>query len=128
MVLPILLLLTFGIWGTARAWNVHNTIDHSAREAARFGATEEPWVGGTSDVAVRAVADLELNASTIDPADVNSCIELIPDTQTGVCGTTNNTGTDQVYVRLLFPDYPMNFLFFSISVDLESTAVARHES
>ena len=67
MVLPILLLLTFGIWGTARAWNVHNTIDHAAREAARFGATEEPWVSGTSDISVRAVADLELTASTIDP-------------------------------------------------------------
>jgi len=128
LVLPILLLLTLGIWGTARAWNVHNTIDHAAREAARYGATEEPWAVGTSDLAVRAVADLELSASAIDPADVTGCVELIADTQTGACGLLNSSGTDQVYVRLLFPDYPIQFLFFELTVDLESTAVARHES
>ena len=51
MVLPILLRLTFRIWATARAWNVHNTIDHAAREAARFGATEHrlhPYMIATS--------------------------------------------------------------------------------
>lgn len=127
LVLPILLLLTLGIWGTARAWNVHNTIDHAAREAARYGATEEPWAG-TSDVAVRAVADLELSASTIDTAKMTYCIELIADTQTGACGLLNTSGTDQIYVRLIYPDYPIKFLFFELTVDLESTAVARHES
>ena len=39
LVLPMLLMLTFGIWTTARAWNVHNVLDHAAREAARYAAT-----------------------------------------------------------------------------------------
>jgi Flp pilus assembly protein TadG len=39
IIMPLLLLLTFGIWTTARAWNVHNVLDHASREAARFGAT-----------------------------------------------------------------------------------------
>jgi len=129
MVLPILLLLTFGIWGTARAWNVHNTMDHAAREAARFGATEEPWV---SDVASQAVADDVLSASSIPLSDIDYCIELVLDAGSvspPTCGTyTNNTGTDQVYVRLEYLNYPLNFLFFSVDVDLEATALARHES
>jgi len=130
LILPILLLMTFGIWATARAWNVNNTIDHATREAARFGATEVPWVPGTSDVAVRAVADVVLSASAIAPSDITNCIELILDTQSGTCDTsyTNSTGTDQVHVTLGFPNYPIDFLFFSVSVDLESTAVARFES
>ncbi|NIN10359.1 MAG: pilus assembly protein, partial [Gemmatimonadales bacterium] len=38
LVMPLLLMLTLGIWATARAWNVHNVLDHASREAARFGA------------------------------------------------------------------------------------------
>lgn len=127
MVLPFLLLLTFGIWTTARAWNIHNTLDHAAREGARFGATEEPWVVGTSDLAVRDVVDSALSSSAIDPTDVNSCIELITDGNSG-CGVTNTTGTDQIHVNLGYPGLDLNFLFFSANIDLEATAVARHEA
>ena len=66
LVMPLMLMLTVGVWTTARAWNVHSTLDHAAREAARYGATEVPF-DGTSPAEVRAVADQVLQASAIRP-------------------------------------------------------------
>lgn len=129
VVLPILILLTFGIWTTARAWNVSNTLDHAAREAARYGATIDPWDPGTSPGVVRAVADADLTGAAIDPATVGGCVELVADTMSPACDThVNNTGTDQVYVKLSIPNYTLQFLFFSLDIDLEGTAIARFEA
>jgi len=130
LVLPFLLLLTFGIWTTARAWNVHNTMEHAVREAARHGATIEPWDPATSALQVRAVTDADLSTASVDPAVVSEvCIELIPDSNSSCDGThTNDTGTDQIFVKLRYPDYPLEFLFFSTTVDLEASAISRHEA
>lgn len=130
LVLPFLLLLTFGIWTTARAWNIHNTLEHATREAARYGATIEPWDPGTSPGEVRAVADADMNAASIDTSAVNEvCIELLGDTETSCDGShTNDTGTDQVFVRLQYPNYKLEFLFFSFDIDMEATAISRHEA
>ena len=130
MVLPILLLLTFGIWTTARAWNVHNTLEHAAREAARYGATVEPWDPGTSPATVRAVADADLTASSINSASVNTvCIEQIASTANSCDGThTNGTATNQIFVKIRYPNYQLQFLFFSATIDLEATAISRHEA
>jgi len=129
LVLPFLLMLTFGIWATARAWNVHNTMEHAAREAARYGATVEPWDAGASPGAVRGVADDDLASASIDTSAINTvCIELIADTGASCDAThTNTTGTDQVYVKIRYPNYPLQFLFFSATVDLEASAISRHE-
>lgn len=131
LVLPFLLLLTFGIWTTARAWNIHNTLEHATREAARYGATIEPWDPGTSPGEVRAVADADMSAAAIDASSVNTlCIELLeagdPDCDDGA--HTNDTGTDQIFVRLQYPDYKLEFLFFSFDIDMEATAISRHEA
>lgn len=129
MVLPILILLTFGIWTTARAWNVSNTLDHAAREAARYGATIDPWDGGTSPGEARAVADADLTASAIDPATVGGCVDLVADAGSPSCDThVNTTGTDQVFVKLSIPNYTLQFMFFSIDIDLEGSAIARFEA
>lgn len=130
MVLPILLLLTFGIWTTARAWNVHNTLEHAAREAARYGATVEPWDPGTSPASVRAIADADLTASSINTASVSTvCIEQIASTALSCDGThTNGTATNQIFVKLRYPNYQLQFLFFSTTIDLEATAISRHEA
>ncbi len=129
VVLPLLIMLTFGIWTTARAWNVSNTLDHAAREAARYGATIDPWDAGTSPGEVRGVADADLTSSSIDPATVGGCVELVADTASPACDThVNNTGTDQVYVKLSIPNYTLQFMFFSIDIDLEGTAIARFEA
>ena len=131
---PILLLLVVGIWTTARAWNVHNTMDHAVREAARYGATVDPWTtgsstdtcaGASSEAAIRCAADEQLNASAINPALVDTtCIEL----STNPCSVENATGNDKVAVLLTYPNYQLDFVFFSVSIDLSASAVSRHES
>lgn len=129
IVLPLLILLTFGIWTTARAWNVSNTLDHAAREAARYGATIDPWDPGTSPGEVQSVADSDLSASAIDPTTVTGCVELVADAASPACDPhVNNTGTDQVYVKLSIPNYTLQFMFFSIDIDLEGTAISRFEA
>lgn len=140
LVLPILLLLTVGIWTTARAWNVHNTLDHAAREAARFGATEYPWSEagsttatcsnpgspGSSEEAIRCIADQELAAAAIAPADVTTvCIDKA-NAGTDPCAV-GATSTPQVAVTLEWQDYPLDFVFFTVDVDLNASAVARWE-
>lgn len=123
LVMPLMLMLTVGIWTTARAWNVHNTLDHAAREAARYGATEVPWQG-TSAAEIRAVADQELQAAAIVPADVATvCINQ----GSAPCGLAAIPGVDQVAVELSWDNYQMDFIFFSFQVDLKASAVSRWE-
>lgn len=129
IVLPILLLLTIGIWSTARAWNVNNTMEHAAREAARYGATVDPWDGGTSPTAVLAVANSDMSNAAIDTGALTNCIDLVADTASPSCDAyVNNTGTDQVFVELQYPNYRLEFIFFSLTVDLSATAISRFEA
>ena len=122
--MPLLLALVFGIWTVARAYNVRNTMEHAVREAVRFGATELQW-HGTSVSQVEAVVDAELNTSAISPALVNTlCINM----DSAPCGFGSTaTGYDQVAVRIEYPNYPLNFLFFSTTVNLTVEAVGRYE-
>lgn len=135
LVLPFLMLLVVGIWATARAWNVHNVMDHAVREAARHGATIEPWADGTttdtcasaasSQQELRCVADEQLAAAAINPALVTtSCIQLAVDP----CAVGASTGNEKVAVTLEYLDYPLDFIFFSVGVDMSATAVSRFES
>jgi Flp pilus assembly protein TadG len=130
LILPFLLVLTFGIWTTARAWNIHNTMEHAVREAARHGATIDPWDPGTSPTEVRGVADADLSSAAIDIGAIQDvCIELIADGGDSCDGSHNNdTGTDQVLVKLRYPDYQLQFLFFSLAIDMEASAISRHET
>lgn len=130
LVLPILLMLTFGIWSTARAWNINNTMEHAAREAARYGATIDPWDISTSPSQVIAVSDSDLSNSAVSTSAVIDCVEIIADTATSTCKPThvNNTGTQQVLVKLTYPNYSLNFLFFSVNITMEAVAISRFES
>jgi Flp pilus assembly protein TadG len=124
LVLPMLLMLTFGIWTAARAWNVRNTMEHAAREGVRFAATELPW-DGTSQSQVEAVIDAELVTSAIPIANVNT---LCIDRATNPCGfNPTSQGYQQVAVRIQYPNYPLNFLFFQPTVNLTVEAVGRYE-
>ena len=136
LVVPFLVLMIVGIWATARAWNVNTTLDHAVREAARFGATVDPWSNGTitdtcattpstSQEVLRCVADEILEAAAIDPTLVSTtCIELGADP----CSVGSATGADKVAVSLAYPNYVVDFVFFSMTVDLSATAVSRYES
>ena len=130
IILPILIMLTFGIWTTSRAWNIRSTMDHAAREAARYAATFDPWDAGTSPAAVRDLADADMSSSSINTALVNTtCIELIADTASSCDAShTNNTGTDQIFVKLSYPNYTLDFIFFTTNVSFNTTAVSRFEN
>ena len=129
LVLPILLLLTMGIWSTARAWNLNNTLEHAAREAARFGATVDPWDDGTSPGEILAIADADMAAAAIDTTAVTNCIDHLADTDSPSCDAhVNNTGTEQVFVKLTLPNHTLEFIFFSFDVNLSATAVSRFEA
>ncbi len=129
LVLPLLLLLTMGIWSTARAWNLNNTLEHAAREAARFGATIDPWDDSTSPGEILAIANADMEAAAIDTTAITNCIDFLADTESPSCDShVNSTGTDQVFVELTLPNHKMQFIFFSLDVTLSATAVSRFEA
>jgi Flp pilus assembly protein TadG len=140
VVMPLLLMLTLGIWTTARAWNVHNVLDHAAREAARFGApTADPFSSlGT--------AEGEILAARIDWSLVDGCAATIkggsPDASaratggatvqngsaTACIGAVEDPTTDnRMQVTVEIPAYRLDFLFFSFDVALKAQAVSRLE-
>lgn len=121
LVLPLLLMLMLGIFAAARGWQVHNVLDHAAREAARYGATLDPF----DQNAVRGVAIAEIQAASIPTGQLLWCHE---DPGPTPCGSTAIPDTDQVAVHITYPDYELNFLFFTLTVDLQSRAFARYES
>jgi hypothetical protein len=99
-------------------------MEHAAREGVRFAATELPW-DGTSQSQVEAVIDAELVTSAIPIANVNTlCINKA----TNPCGfNPTSQGYQQVAVRIQYPNYPLNFLFFQATVNLTVEAVGRCE-
>ncbi len=126
-IMPLVLLLTFGVWTVARAWQVHNTIDHAVREAARFGSTSDPFDAN----AVRAVLNTELQAGSIPTGSVGTvCIGKAATTPVA-CGSpaipNAPAGTENVYVRVRWSNYALNFLFWTTNVNLTGSAVSRWE-
>ena len=136
LITPIFVTLLFGIWTTARAWNVHNVLDHAAREAARFGAT------GRTHTEILLTAEGEVIAASFPWVNVDHCVADIKggsvtvtrnDGGSGACMLTGTgpgqdpTSDDRVQVTLSVDAYPLNFVFWSTTVDLEARAVARLE-
>ena len=140
--LPMLLMLTFGIWTTARAWNVHNVLDHASREAARYAATTPD-----SLAVLDPIARGELLAAGIPWNDVSGCSSIIEggsavESATFGSGITvpdasarpsashpsqDPTTDDRAQIRLVVRDYRLDFILFSFEVDLTAQAVSRLE-
>ena len=60
-------------------------------------------------------------------ADNNPSWETVADTAPPIRDPhVNNTGTDQIYVKLTYPNYTLQFLFFSRDITLQ--AVSRFEA
>lgn len=133
LITPLLVMLVFGIWTTARAWNIHNVLDHAAREAARYGAAEP------THSEIETVAEGEVISATVSWGSVTYCASVIRDGAGQMYdGTTESPGQcvgaaldpttdDRVQVFLRIPNYPLNFVFFTTTVNLEARAVARLE-
>jgi Flp pilus assembly protein TadG len=145
LVLPMLMMLTFGIWTTARAWNVHNVLDHAAREAARYAATTPD-----SLAVLDPIARGEILTASIAWSDVSGCSTIISggaiaesatagagitvvDAPAGYCIPLGQdpgedpTTDDRAQVRLVVQDFRLDFIFFSVEVDLSAQAVSRLE-
>jgi Flp pilus assembly protein TadG len=120
VVFPLLIMLTVGIWTTSRAWNIHNVLDHAAREGARHGATVDPWDGGSE---AQTVIQQELSVSSVNPDNVATTIDQ--GNAPGCAGAS--TGVPDVEVCLTYSGYQLNFVFFSFPVTLDANAVARWE-
>lgn len=133
MVLPLLILLLIGIFTTARAWNIHNVLDHAAREAARYGATEP------DPTAILTVAEGVVLSASYPWGDVTPCVNVIengsvvasagavPCIAPGSGSGQDPTTDDRVQIALSIEEYQLNFAFWETSVDLSARAVARSE-
>lgn len=63
LVLPLLLLLLFGILEFANAWRTYQVVTNSGREGCRHAV-----IPGSTDASVEAVIDSRLAAGGLDPA------------------------------------------------------------
>ena len=136
LITPLLVMLLFGIWTTARAWNIHNVLDHAAREAARYGAVDPTHAN------IQTVAQGEVVAASFPWASVVRCTAIFDGgawTSSGTVppgGRCLDAGTgpgqdpttdDRVQVTLRVENYQLNFVVFTTTVNLEARAVARLE-
>lgn len=113
LILPIILMLLFGITDFGRILHVYLTLDHAGREAAR-GAT----VGSEDDVIL-----LQINNATAGLDENKLQIAITPQ------GKVNRASGSDVIIKLT---YPVDFLTPIIgqvigSIELENTTVMRVE-
>ncbi len=97
IVLPLLLMLLFGILGFARAYNVYQTMTRAAREGARFAVAPPcAMCGGSNpnptDAEILTVVNAALTASSLDPTQVTpnptpvtACSGSAPTCSTPIC-------------------------------------------
>jgi len=127
IVMPILIMLVLGIWSVGRAYNIYLTMDHAAREAARFGAVNAD--DGSWLVEVKHKALDEASPSlTLAGADV--CASLVDGTAgaTDCLNATDDPRTEKRAQVVITRQVPLDFLFFNMSVTLHARAVSRWEA
>jgi Flp pilus assembly protein TadG len=84
LILPILLLLVFGVFDFGRAIYAYNSISNAAREGARTAIVDQSQTGGVYTAAQDAAN--QATALGLNPADPNDVLVSFPNT-TGLCGT-----------------------------------------
>ena len=142
MVLSLLVMLLVGTVTAAIAFGQNNSIENSAREASRFGATlpgpvDTTWLQSVRDVA-RAAAQ-----GALDPSDSGQyiCVAFINGASimslTDTAGVEAYPGTacfsdglpaDELRVQVMTQtDATIEAMLFSIDVTLSAPAAARYE-
>lgn len=116
-VLPLLLLLTFGIVEFSRAWLIVNTLNHAAREAVRLAATTGALKA--NDPAVVSKAKGILAAAGVSGASVTNT------TPSGVPPAVTVTTT--LNFAFLTGIGPLLKFSFSGTIPLTSSATMRYE-
>jgi Flp pilus assembly protein TadG len=148
LVLPLVLMLTFGMVSSALAYNHKLDLVHAAREGARYGATlpRDQCVGtpnpcGTSTWA-QVVRSVVVQRSLGDVASADVCVALV----SGNPGTTssgffvgstrgdnlcfddgNGDSGDRVQIAVKRTTDKINGILFSFPVTLTSQATAKFE-
>lgn len=126
LVFPMLVMLVLGIWSVGRAYNVYLTMDHAAREAARFGAVnaEPNWV---DEVKAKAIAEASPSI-TLNDADVCAALVDGPAGNPGDClDGTDDPRLEKRGQVVITRQVPLDFLVFRLNVTLHARAVARWE-
>ena len=116
-ILPLFLLLTFGVVEFGRAWLIVNTMNHAAREAVRFAATTAPLTANDPTVVSKAKGILA--AAGVNAASVTNTAPAGAPPAVTVTATHNFaflTGIGPIF----------NFSF-SGTVPLSSSATMRYE-
>ena len=146
LILPLFMMLVLGLFSGGLAYNRKLSLEHAAREGARYGATlpeaqatftapATTWATAVQHLVKDRSAD-ELLASQIcvalvaggtQPAAVDADHYVNPVAGTTRCfdDPSGDTGK-RVQVSVRRPT-EIDALFFRVTVDLESTATARFE-
>lgn len=135
IILPLILLLTFGMIEAARGWNSMSALNHIVREGARLGAVTpaDEW-DSTGNPAVQEAQDRAVG-TLVDTSQLAVCAGLTYEDASGSpategdasCSPPSGTNHDEwVYVRASHP-ITLNFIFWQSSFTLSADAVARYE-
>lgn len=142
LVLPLLLMLLLGIVSAGIAYNHQLALTHSAREAARFGATLP--IAGAPGAWLDAVHDRAVEAATgslTSAPNLYVCVAFVG-THDGTARSINNGATEsgsdcftespprtegRVQVRVS-RDVDFNVLVFQTTITIGSEAVNRFEA
>jgi Flp pilus assembly protein TadG len=128
IVMPILIMLVLGIWSVGRAYNIYLTIDHAAREAARYGAVDADDASWRVEVRSKAIAEA---APSLALAGADVCAALVdgPAGNPGDClDSTDDPRTEKRAQVVITKQVPLDFLFFNMNVTLHARAVSRWEA
>lgn len=150
IVLPLLVMMIFGIITGGQAYNLNNSMNNSAREATRYAATLP--VGGSMSSYLNTVADVARDAATgaMDPAvpAQSICVAYVypdgtaPDDRTARlvetagarvvtvgnwCTADGRPSSERRVQVVLERDSELEAVVYSQTLHLEASSVARYE-
>jgi Flp pilus assembly pilin Flp len=139
LVLPLLLMLLFGIISTGRVYSDHLSATNAVREGARYGAAADFSASSTWAADVRErVRQVYFNEMEAAPSDAQICVRLIQSTGTtpsgaevtgADCGTaptapTMAAGSCAVLVWMQRPATIQLIAFPNLTLDIGAQSVA----
>lgn len=127
VVMPILIMLVLGIWSVGRAYNIYLTMDHAAREAARFGAVNADDASWLVEVKQKALGEASPSL-TLAGADVCAALVDGEADATACLNSTDDPRTEKRAQVVITKQVPLSFLFFNMNVTLHARAVSRWEA
>ncbi len=147
LILPLLVVLIFGIIFGGFAFNTKLTITQAAREGARFGATLplEPGQSVPGDAwfaaVLERVEDSAFGDQGLRGGERYVCIRFVPDSGTAVpprefgntaagdCTLPSSSVDDRERVEVVVSrPTTLEFIFYSFDVTLRSAGIARYEA